>query len=152
MCGCECCIYAKSIHSSLIYWSDRYLKKLKDQSQYAQSRRSDEKENHIYETYKNTVMPHGRHIYAKVSDMAKAKMFAYPYSDHALTNCKCVMQCCSKFPSVNIPDQETDYQYSNTSTSIFFRIYHLISRCTARGRLPLTDNKMCCRCKQDSAS
>ena len=27
-----------------------------------------EKENRIYETYKNTVIPHERHIYAKVSD------------------------------------------------------------------------------------
>ena len=27
MCGCECCIYAKSINSSLLYWRDRYLKK-----------------------------------------------------------------------------------------------------------------------------
>ena len=26
MCGCECCIYAKSIHSSLLSWHDRYLK------------------------------------------------------------------------------------------------------------------------------
>ena len=26
MCGCECCIYAKSINSSLISWRDRYLK------------------------------------------------------------------------------------------------------------------------------
>ena len=26
MCGCECCISAKSIHSSLISWRDRYLK------------------------------------------------------------------------------------------------------------------------------
>ena len=26
MCGCEYFIYAKSIHSSLIYWRDRYLK------------------------------------------------------------------------------------------------------------------------------
>ena len=26
MCDCECCIYAKSIHSSLISWRDRYLK------------------------------------------------------------------------------------------------------------------------------
>ena len=33
ICGCECCIYAKSIHSSLISWRDRYLKKLKDQIQ-----------------------------------------------------------------------------------------------------------------------
>ena len=24
MCGCECCIYVKSIHSSLLYWNYRY--------------------------------------------------------------------------------------------------------------------------------
>ena len=65
MCGCECCIYAKSVHSSLLSWCDRYLKKLKYQIQNTQKRRSGEKANHIYETYKNTVMPHGRHIYAK---------------------------------------------------------------------------------------
>ena len=40
MCGCECCISTKSIHSSLLSWRDRYLKKLKDQSQNAQRRRS----------------------------------------------------------------------------------------------------------------
>ena len=32
VCGYECCISAKSIHSSLLSWRDRYLKKLKDQS------------------------------------------------------------------------------------------------------------------------
>ena len=26
VCGCECCISAKIIHSSLLYWRDRYLK------------------------------------------------------------------------------------------------------------------------------
>ena len=65
MCGCECCIYAKSIHSSLLSWSDSYLKKPKDKSQNAQSRSSGEKANHIHETYKNTMIPHGRHVYAK---------------------------------------------------------------------------------------
>ena len=50
MCGCECCISAKSIHSSLISWRDRYLKKLKHQSQHAQSRRSGEKAHQIYKT------------------------------------------------------------------------------------------------------
>ena len=40
MCGCECCISEKSIHSSFLSWRDRYLKKLKDKSQNAQSRRS----------------------------------------------------------------------------------------------------------------
>ena len=26
MCGFECCVYAKSVHSSLISWRDRYFK------------------------------------------------------------------------------------------------------------------------------
>ena len=91
MCGCEYCIYAKSIHSSLLSWCDNYLKKLKDKSQNYQSRRSGEKAHHIYEKYKNTVMPHGRHIYAQASDMAKATMCTYPQSDHALPHWKCVL-------------------------------------------------------------
>ena len=52
MCGCECCISVKSIHSSLISWRDRYLKKLKDKIQNAQDIRYGEKAYHIYETYK----------------------------------------------------------------------------------------------------
>ena len=51
MCGCECYISAKSIHSSLLSWRDRYLNKLKDQSQNSQSRRSGEKSHQIYTTY-----------------------------------------------------------------------------------------------------
>ena len=78
MCGCECFISAKSIHSSLLSWRDRYLKEIKDQSQNAQSRRYGEKAHHIYTTYKNTVMPHGNHIYAKASDMENATMCTYP--------------------------------------------------------------------------
>ena len=91
MCGCECCIYAKIIHSSLLSWRDRYLENPKDQSQNAQIRRSGEKAHHIYTTYKNTVMPHGRHIYAKASDMANAKMCTYSQPDHALPHWKCVL-------------------------------------------------------------
>ena len=70
--GCEYFISAKSIHSSFMSWLNRYLKKVKYQSQNFQSRRSGEKAHHIYETYKNSVIPHGRHIYAKASDMAQA--------------------------------------------------------------------------------
>ena len=39
-CGCEYCISAKSMHSSLISWRKRYLKKIKYKIQNAQSRRS----------------------------------------------------------------------------------------------------------------
>ena len=56
-----------------------------------------------------------------------------------------------KFPSVNISDQETDYQYSHTSPSIRFHIYHIIARCSTHGRIPLNEKK-CRKCKYDSAS
>ena len=105
MCGCECCIYDKSIHSSLLSWRDRYLKKLKDQSLNAQSRRSGEKSHHIYTTYKNTVMPHGSHIYATASYMANSTMCTYPQSEHSLPHWKCVLRCCADCPCINIPDQ-----------------------------------------------
>ena len=97
-------------------------------------------------------MPHGRHIHAKAYNMAKATMCAYSQSDHALPHWKCVLRCCAKCPSINIPDQETDDKHPNPSPSIRFHIYHLIARCTKHGRLPLTDKKICRKCQQDSAS
>ena len=97
-------------------------------------------------------MPHGCHIYAKASDMAKATMCEYPQSDHALPHCKCVLQWCFKFPSIHLTDQETDDQYFNTSPSIRFHVYHLIVYCTTRGSILLTDKKFFRTCKQDSVS
>ena len=88
---------------------------MKYKSQNDQNRRSGEKSHHVYETYKNTVMTHGRHIYDKASDMAQVTMCAYPQSDHALPHWKYVFRCCADFPCVNIPDQETDNQNSDTT-------------------------------------
>ena len=45
-----------------------------------------------------------------------------------------------------------DDKYTKTSPSICFRIYHLIARFKKHGRLPLTDNKSCRKCQQDTAS
>ena len=73
MCGCKCCISAKSIHSSLLSWRDSYLRKLKDHSQNDEKKTSGEKSNRIYETYRNTVMTHGHHIYAETYDMKMEK-------------------------------------------------------------------------------
>ena len=137
----------QSIHSSLISWRDWYFKTLQDQIQNAQNRITGVKSNCIYITYKNTVMPYGCHIYAKLSDMENATMCAYPQSDNELPHWKCVMRCCAKYPSINIHEQEIDDQYFNTITSISFHIYHLIARCSTRGRLPLNDEKSCCKCK-----
>ena len=72
-------------------------------------------------------MPHGRHIYAKAYDMAKAIMCANSHSDDVLPHYKFVLRCCAKYPSINLPDQETDDQYPDISILIRFHIYLLIS-------------------------
>ena len=43
-------------------------------------------------------MPHGHHIPAKASDMAKATMCAYPQSDHVLPHWKCVFTILCEIP------------------------------------------------------
>ena len=111
------------------------FKNLKYQIQNPQ--RSGKKENLIYETYKNTVMPHGNHIYEKASDMAKAIMCEYTHSDNTLPHFKRVIQCCAKCKIINLSDQKTYNQYSNTSPSIRFQIYHILSRCSTHRRLTL---------------
>ena len=83
--------------------------------------------------------------------MARAKMCAYSQSDLTLPQWKCVLRCCAKCPSINLPDQETDDQYPDTSPSIRFHIYHMITRCTKHGRIPLTDKKSCLKCQQYTA-
>ena len=50
----------------------------------------------------------------KIYGFLKVTVCAYPQSYHALPNCKCVIQCCSKCSSVNLPYQEIYDQYSNT--------------------------------------
>ena len=97
-------------------------------------------------------MPHGRHIYAKASDMAKSKICVYPQYDHALPHWKCVMRCCADCPCINLPDQEIDNQFSDTTPSIRFQIYNIIASCTAHGRIPLKYKKICHMCKQESSS
>ena len=94
-------------------------------------------------------MPHGRHIYAKVSDIANATMWTYNQSDHALLHWKCVLRCCVDCPCINLPDQETTKKHEETTPSIRFHIYHIIGRCTAHGRITLKDKKICYMCEQE---
>ena len=79
-------------------------------------------------------------------------MCAYSQSYHTLPHWKYLLRCCSKYSCVNLPDQGTGYQYSDTSLSILFHIYLLIACCATHGRIPLNDKKHCRMCKQDSAS
>ena len=87
-------------------------------------------------------------MYAKASDMENTTHCAYPHYDHALPHWKCVLQCCADFTCINIPDQETDNQYSDATPSIRFHIYHIIANCTHQGKIPLKEKKVCHMCKQ----
>ena len=152
MCGCEYCISAKSIHLSLLSWRDIYLRKLNNLSQNSQNRRSGENSNLLFETYKHSVIPHGRHLYATAAAMVMAKMCENPPYQHSFTHWKCLFCCCYNLPRIDIPYQESDRHHSNASPSIHFYIYHLIARCNVHGRRPLDEKKICRLCFQDPAN
>ena len=82
-------------------------KKLKYQSQNSQNIRSGSINNHIFDTYKNSVMTHGLHRYQTAPDMDMAKMCAYPQSHHALTHWKCLLCSCANNPRIDLPSQES---------------------------------------------
>ena len=117
------------------------MRKINTLSQNSQHRRSGENSNRLFETYKKYVMPHGRHIYPKISDMAMAKMCAYSTSQHSFPCWKCVLSCCSNLPRIDIPYQESDRHNSNVSPSIYFHIYNLIEKFTVYGRRPQYEKK-----------
>ena len=48
-------------------------------------------DNFLFDTYKNSVIPHGRHIYATASDMSMATICAYRPYQHSLPQCKFVL-------------------------------------------------------------
>ena len=68
-------------------------------------------------------------------------MCTYLQSDYALPNCKCILWCCDYCTCINLPDLKTYHQYSETTPSIRFQIYHIIGRYTAHGRISLKDKK-----------
>ena len=83
--------------------------------------------------------------------MENATICTYPQYDHALPHWKCVLRFCAYSPCINLPDQETNKKYRETTPSIRFHIYHIIGCCTAHGRIPLKEKKICYMCKQESS-
>ena len=78
MCSCECCISDKSIHSSSMSWRDRYLKNSRIKAKIPKVEGLVREHIKYIQHIKNTVMPHGSHIYATSSDMKNATMCTYP--------------------------------------------------------------------------
>ena len=105
ICSCEFCISAKIIHSELLSCSDSYLKNLNNPSKNPQKRRSIEKDNHLFDTYKNSAMPNGHHVYQKAYAMDMDTMCAYPPYQHEFPHWKCVLRCYSNLPWIYLPGQ-----------------------------------------------
>ena len=103
------------MHLSLLTLRDRNIEHLKDRSNNAQNRRSGELSSHLFETYKNSVRPHGCHIYNSAADMDMVKMCPCPSQKNGLPQCKCVLSCCDKCPVISISHQETDMYDSTVS-------------------------------------
>ena len=69
------------------------MKHLKDKGHNTQNRRSSETSSRIFETYKNSVLPHIFHIYNTTVDMAMATMCPCTPEHHRLTHWKYVLHC-----------------------------------------------------------
>ena len=136
MCGCKCCIYAKSMHDYLLTWNNHRMKHLKDISNNAQNRRYGEISSCIFETYKNSVQPNGCHIYNTAVDMAMEKMCTCTSKHHRLPHFKYVLHCCDKHQSIVLPSQEEIKDITNTCLTIRFHVYRNFSHCTVHGRHP----------------
>ena len=96
MCGCECCISSKIIHSSPLTWRDHHLKNLIYRSYNAQSKKSGEISIHIFETYNNTVRPNRYYVYNSAEDMATEKMCRCTSKHNGIPKWKGVLRCYAK--------------------------------------------------------
>ena len=124
------------MHHSLLSCRYSYLNKLKCQSQNHHNRRPSELESHIYETYKNAVIPYGHHIYITASDMDIDTMCDFPPYKHALPHWKCVICCCSNFPNIFTPVQEWHNTTHTMCPTIHFHVYIVVPHFIVHVRHP----------------
>ena len=64
-------------------------------------------DNSLFEPYKNSFMPHGKHMFQTASRMAMSTMRAYPSSYYSLPHWICVLNCCVKCPRIHLPSPES---------------------------------------------
>ena len=93
--------------------------------------------NHVFETSKNSVMPHRKNMFKTAYDIAMATMCAYPPSKYSLPHSKYVLRCCEQCPCIDLPSPESDQYSADVSPKIRFQVYHLIKCCTLYVRNPL---------------
>ena len=136
MCVCECFIYSKIMHSSLLTWRNRPVKHLKYRSHNVKNRRYGEISSRIFETYKNAVRPRFFCIYNTTAYMAMETMCPCTSIYHGLPHWECVLHCCDKCPSISLTGQGGNKDTTNICPTIQFHVYRHVSYCTVHEQRP----------------
>ena len=110
----------QSMHSSLLSWRELFWKNLEIKF-IMRKTESLVKWPIVYPRHiKNSVNPHGNHMFQTASGMAMATMCEYPSSKYALPHWKCVLSCCAQCPRIYLPSPESYQHNSNVISTILF--------------------------------
>ena len=66
-------------------------------------------------------------------DMSMETVCILPFDRHDMNHCKCLLQCCIKCPSMVVTVLDYTIAVKNTSPTIKFHFYLLLSHCTVHG-------------------
>ena len=90
----------------------------------------------IFETYGNSVIPHGLNIHKTASDIAIATMCDFLSNKHALPDWRCVFRCCENFPIIVPPGQDAYSDSPNACPKTHSHFYKVVLRYTFHGSCP----------------
>ena len=152
MCGCECCIYSKSMHSSLLSWRESFFEKTQDQICNSQKIRSGEMSNNLFEIYKHYVTPHRNHMFQTESDIAMVTMCEYIPSNYELPHWKgffvvlrnlyrWIFQVQNHISTIQILDPTYNFMYINTYHFVLFMVYALSRKINSVNCVRLLQNQ-----------
>ena len=106
MCGCEVCITANSMHTSLLAWHTRVATKLQKQAENSGHCYSAGALQQCYESYHDQIMIEGEHKYPKVRQAAYSMMCQCPNTEDNLPHWKYVLGCCNECPGLVNPAEK----------------------------------------------
>ena len=90
----------------------------------------------LFETNKNTAMPHGKYMFQTEYETAKERMCAYSSSKNVLPHWKHVLRCSAQFSRIDLSITELVQKNPNVIPTINVYVYQHIVHCTVHVRHP----------------
>ena len=148
LCGCESCITADLLQSSLNAWRQKHLKRLEHVMNSRSRLRLGATYIYRWNRYKDQAFPGGNVLHTKASRAAFSTMCPFPVENIDIPKWHCVLKCCRNCPSLLVPDEEKTENAQ--STKIKFHVYRDVSRCSICGVLPFDGRKLCMTCNNQA--